>query len=174
MRGSRIVFLLVAFFILCAPLKGNCANISERDAKRGVTALMAAARDGDSQTIQTLLDNKAGINMQDKNGRTALMVALTALRGPNILTLLNDHEPTPNQAIQILLDNGVDINAQDKDGLTALMMAVEHGPIQAVKKLLDNKADPLVKRNDGTTALEMARSLNNADAVRLLERYGTK
>ena len=73
MRGSRIVFLLVAFFILCAPLKGNCANISERDAKRGVTALMAAARDGDSQAIQTLLGNGADINARAKNGMTALM-----------------------------------------------------------------------------------------------------
>lgn len=73
MRASRAVFLLAVFFTLCMPLKGNCANISEREAQRGMTVLMFAAGRGHSQAVQTLLDNKADINMQDKDGRTALM-----------------------------------------------------------------------------------------------------
>ena len=66
MRTSRAVFLLAVFFTLCMPLKGNCANISEREAQRDMTDLMEAARKGDNQTIHLLLDNGADIHARDK------------------------------------------------------------------------------------------------------------
>ena len=117
MRAYRAVFLLAVFFTLCMPLKGNCATISEREAPRGMTDLMEAARKGDSQAIQTLLDNGADIHARDKYDNTALLIAVLADR---------------NQDIQLLLDNKAVIHAQ-KQGGTALMLAATRGHSQAIK-----------------------------------------
>ena len=87
MRAYRAVFLLAVFFTLCMPLKGDCATISEREAPRGMTDLMEAARKGDSQAIQTLLDNGANINTRDMNGMTALDLARDQQHG-DVVTLL--------------------------------------------------------------------------------------
>ncbi len=193
MKVSCVVFLYTLFVALCMPLKVNCANISKLNAEKGVTALMAAARDGDSKTIQTLLDNGADIHAQDNFSMTPLMAAALMWQSQAIQALMDNKADIHaqdkdgatalmiaavmghSQAIQILLDNGAHIHARDEeDGVTALMLAAMIGHSHAVKTLLENKANPRVKTNDGVTALDFARSQNYTDIVKLLEQYGAK
>jgi ankyrin repeat protein len=67
-----------------------------------------AARLGDVSALVNLLDKGADVNIVDRTGQTALMVA--AAFGQR-------------EALEILLSRGADVNAQDAGGMTALMYA---------------------------------------------------
>ena len=85
-----------------------CYYVFDDYYKESRTALMYAARYGYADIVQTLLDNGADVNAEDKDNSTALMWA--AFKG---------HE----EAVKALLDNGADMNVRNKDGKTALVLA---------------------------------------------------
>ena len=126
----------------------NGADITLID-NDGNNALMHSISNGAPVKIIMLLllniiDNKMNIiNVQNKDGNTALMLAV------NIGW---------NDIMEMLLDNGADINITDKDGNTALMLATYKGDwyIKLVKMLLDHGADINVQNKDGNTVLMLA------------------
>ena len=80
------------------------------------------SREGHSQAVQTLLDNRADINARDDNSTTALMIA----------ALVQSKE-----LVELLLKNGADPNVKAKEGVTALMLAEANphkGVIEVLKK----------------------------------------
>lgn len=72
--------------------------------------IIAAAANGNTETVQSLLNRGADINAKDSNGQTALMRA--AYEGHLDI-------------VQLLLEYDADINITDEDGWTALQYAEE-------------------------------------------------
>jgi ankyrin repeat protein len=152
----------------------------------GQTALMAAARKGNTAIVKALLDAKADANGKNKVGETALLVAAFNGHGDTVKTLLNA-KPNVNAkdengitalmaaahkghaaVVQSLLDGGVDANAKDNKGETALMQAAEQDHDDAVKALLAHSADAQIRNGAGSTALIKAYLKGHTDVVRSL------
>lgn len=87
------------------------------------TALMVAAKQGNQQMSQTLLQYKADPNAKNKGGVTALMIA--AVRNQDMI-------------VQLLLKSGANPSLKDDEGKTALILAKEADADKAVKVLEEN------------------------------------
>ena len=82
---------------------GAAVNLQARD---GCTALMYAAKNGDTQAVKALLKSGASVNIADNEGQTALM---------NAVTFSCDEE-----TVRALLSAGADLTARDHKGRNAL------------------------------------------------------
>src|SRR6516162_10111460 len=143
----------------------------------GYTALMAAAKNGQADVVQKLLEQKAKVDLQGYSGLTALMLAA---------------ENNQLSIVKTLLSRNADPNLQDNNGWTALMKAVFRGNTACVvtladrsrqevnrgllvaalmghketaKALLDHGAEIDSRAEDGRTPLMLAVSKGNADLV---------
>lgn len=85
------------------------ANTDLKDRKHGYTALMKVCFKGDQKMAGLLLQNGADPDIQDKNGNSALMIAV--------------QRKFP-QMVEELLDYGADRNTRNKAGRCALDFAV--------------------------------------------------
>jgi hypothetical protein len=83
--------------------KGAAVNHQDDD---GATALMYAARNGDTQAVNALLRSGASVNVADNNGETALMKAAAS--------------SCNEETVRALLSAGADFNARDHKGRNAL------------------------------------------------------
>ena len=113
----------------------------------GGDILIPAARDGHVDIVRLLLD-VVDVNVQDKEGCTALMKAVT--RG---------HE----NIVRALLGAGADVNKKDSDKRTALMMAASKGLLNIAKDLLRAGAKVDEKDDYDRTALFLAIIAYNID-----------
>jgi uncharacterized protein len=130
----------------------------------GLTALLFAARQGEIESVQALLDAGANINQQDVDGNNALQLAI-----------LNTHY----DMAKMLVDRKADANLANKDGRAALYMAVE-------MKNLDYSPRPPRKEMDKTTSMEvieylLAHNANpnqqlkaSAEVIRFAQDHGDK
>ena len=84
--------------------------------------LIEAASMGDTQKVQTLLEQGTDVNAKDDDGSTALMAAATY-----------GHI----EVVQNLLAQGADVNAKDNNGSTAIMMAKKEGHKEIVRILME-------------------------------------
>jgi ankyrin repeat protein len=91
----QLVELLIA--------KGAAVNHQNDD---GRTALMYAARNGDTQAVNALLRNGASVNIADNDGETALMKAAAS--------------SCTEETVRALLSAGADLTARDHKGRNAL------------------------------------------------------
>ena len=150
----------------------------------GYTALMAAAKNGQVDVVNKLLERKANVNIQGYVGLTALMLAA---------------ENNQLSIVKALLSKNADPNLQDNNGWTALMKAVYRGNTDCVvaiadrsrqevnrgllvaalmghketaKALLDHGAEIDSRAEDGRTPLMLAVSKGNADLVSFFLREG--
>ena len=153
----------------------------------------AAAQARDLQAVNSFIDAGMNPNVQDNDGRTALISA--AARGE--LDVVNT-----------LLSRGVNINIKDKNGYTALSHAIDamqDGVEEAllnrpeldpncrgknnrpalmayvwrdnkerVEKLLARGADVKIQDNDGDTALHGAAQTGNVEIMRILLDKGAE
>jgi ankyrin repeat protein len=81
------------------------AEVSHQD-RSGATALMYAARNGDTQAVNALLRSRARVNLADNDGETALMKAAAS--------------SCDEDTVRALLNAGADLNARDHKGRNAL------------------------------------------------------
>jgi ankyrin repeat protein len=91
----QLVELLIA--------KGAAVNYRDGD---GSTALMFAARNGDTLAVNALLRNRAEVNIADKEGETALMKAAAS--------------SCDEETVRALLSAGADLSIRDHKGRNAL------------------------------------------------------
>src|SRR5215813_4804082 len=112
----------------------------------GHTALMRAALDGDTETVNELIDQGEDINQRDENGRTALMFAV-----------VNSHYET----MKVLLEYGADVQVKSNEGGTVLMGAALAGDLRMVQALLDRGAQVHARLPE-----------TNESAVTLAEKHG--
>lgn len=117
-------------------------------------ALLDAAWQGKTNTIQALIKGGVDINARDKeSGLTALMVA--AVFGKT-------------EAVNLLLSAGAQVNAKDNYGWSAIMIAADGGNLSTVKALLKRGANINIKEANGFTASDLAKRKGHADIVKLL------
>ena len=120
--------------------------------------LMAAVSGENIESVKLSLERGADINLQDRDGCTALLMAA---RINNI------------EMVELLLERGADINLQDKYGDTAFFEALLNKNIEMVELLLKRDADINFKNNYGVTALLVAARINkNIEMVELLLERG--
>jgi ankyrin repeat protein len=115
---------------------------------------MIALRRGKPHVANVFLAAGADINLQAKDGDTALMEA--AANGYKDL-------------VSALLSAGADPNLQTTSGLsgrTALMMASGNGHTHIVSTLLEHGADPNLKQKNGNTALWTAQGKERRPSLR--------
>jgi len=162
----------------------------------GTTPLMAAASMANYPILRSLLSKKSAIDLQDTEGKTALMYAVIStieelidslihmrlvshtiklsdfLTPPMIAQLKPRFEPQKEQCVNYLIDNGADIRAKDKKGITILTHAARTGNLNVVKNLVGNGANVHVKSPRGVTALYAAAINGHNDIVEFLISRG--
>ena len=106
-------------------LLSNGADVNYRNPATGLSAISAAAAEGNSSAIRLLVrTGKADVNIADLSGRTPIFYAV---------------EQNQEDALRTLLLLGADPNAQDNQGVTALMRASAKGRQNCVDVLLRQK-----------------------------------
>lgn len=169
----------IIHLFISAGLSPNSQN------KSGQTPLMLAAANGSLSTVTLLLSMGADATLCDHNGKSALSYALIAGH-PDIIILLKQHhapggkEESMLQAIvegniaevERYIQDGMPIAGVNNIGLTAALMAALNGQEQILQLLLANGViiDQCNKCN--RRMLNIAVAHNNAEAVRLLIKYG--
>lgn len=120
-------------------------------------AVVHAARRGDLQLLETLLEKGATTSFSDQYGLTALHMA--AIKGNK-------------DAVMIVAEFGADLECQDGEGHTPLHMAVEGGCVQTVQVLLNRGANVNAKNKKGVTPLSISKFLGYEEITQLLVDEG--
>lgn len=132
-----------------------------------------------------LLNGRASIDLEDNNGVTALMHALTSSSDSSGLS----GNPLGNSGfayqrhgrsslyweraclasgvadmIRLIIDSGADIDHCSKDGMTPLMLAAAIGSMGSMKILIEARANLHLQDMNGQTALQWAEQRTDADA----------
>lgn len=124
-----------------------------------ITALMRAARDGETNDIETLLKHGVDVNAMDSSGWTALTYA--SARGDS-------------KSVKLLLKANANVNAKAEAGSTALMAAVQYGHVSIVKLLLSSGADVNATSKDGGTAIGLALKSRRIEISDMLKKAGAQ
>ncbi|MFQ5875420.1 MAG: ankyrin repeat domain-containing protein, partial [Dehalococcoidia bacterium] len=139
------------------------------------TELFEAAKNGQTEKVETLLKDGADPNAREQEGdRTALMIAAVRGHRPSVLALLNAGADVNARSgpgitalmaasgagqsltVKVLLDAGTNVNTKAPGNITALMMAAVNGDSSTVQALVNAGADVNARAEGGTTALMMA------------------
>lgn len=151
------------------------------------TALMQSAFRGFTDVVAMLCENKASVDMKNKEGETALKLAAQAGHA-NVVKVLCKNGADVSQTdtdgetvlmvaasaghadvVAVLCDEkGIDIDSEDNTGNTALMLAVNGKYVDVVKVLCEKNADLQIKNNTGETALISAVSRQSVPVVKVL------
>jgi uncharacterized protein len=89
----------------------------------GATALMRAAKNGDSAAIDLLLANGATVDLAQKNRTTPLMFAAGLGRGVGVFAKDFATDAQMLEAAKVLVAHGANVNAVSESGQTALHFA---------------------------------------------------
>ena len=119
----------------------NCENINVQGGM-DETALIYATHIGNEEIARLLIENGANLNLQDKEGKTALMHAI-------------QHDYLKEIA-KLLVEKGANLNLQDKEGLTVVMYAIWCGEFELAKLFIEKGARLDLLDKDGKSALRWA------------------
>ena len=160
--------------------------------KEASIALVLAARQGETGSVQALLRHGAQPNTKDDAGTTALIAAASNGYGGIVRILVSagadvnarnnfgrtalmsaaaDRYP---DIVRALIQAGADVNAQDAEGKTALRLAAAAGDEEITQALIQSGADVNAKSLSGDTALMSAARGGHTEIVRLLVKAGAK
>jgi ankyrin repeat protein len=186
-RRDTVLINLLRPFSQPTPL----GDINFKDVQ-GDRPVMIAAMRGDLEEGKNLLRSGVKVNLQNKNGDTALHLAIKnqnikfaqlLLKDPKTnINIKNKKGDTPLHEVinvvkpedrdlitQELIKKGANINAKNNDGNTVFHLAVERN-IPDLIKLLRAKIGSLVKNKKGKTALDLAVDLKRSDIAKTLEK----
>ena len=135
------------------------AQVIEVNAKdeTGLTPLMQAAQDGDTNEMKSLVEKGATVNVTDQYGWTALTYSVAK---------------QDVSKVKFLLKNGADVNTRDRRGISQLMWASWGGKAEIVKLLLEKGADVNASANNGATAFSFAAAKGHQNISQLLKKAG--
>ena len=137
-----------------------------------------------AKEIEDLIQQGAYVDIENKKGNTALMIAsengykdvveVLIQNGASHRTssLWKAAERGHKEIVEMLLEGGANVNGKSGFGDTALMKASEKGYKEVVEMLLSNGADVNQKNDWGTTALICASIVGHKDVVELLLENG--
>ncbi len=119
------------------------------------TPLLKASLNGHEQAALKLLEKGAEVDLVDKGGYSAMMLAAS-----------NNFA----QVVELLIEHGADINRVDhSNGWSALIWAAKRGHTETVSVLLKHGADRSVIDDAGKSALDYAEAKGYADIVTMLQ-----
>ncbi len=110
----------------------------------GMSALMLAALQGDSERVEWLLQQGADPNPINDDGHHALWFACVS----GNLALVDR-----------LIEAGAKVDNRNVNGVTSAIYAASTGKLAVLKRLLAAGADPAIRTNDGYNALDSASTL---------------
>ena len=147
------------------PLHRWCAGLavalllgSVHTAAAGRTVPLAdAAREGDTATLEALLQQLVDVNAQEPDGSTALHWA--AYRGDAT-------------AVDLLLGVDAKVTVANRYGVTPLALAAANGSAAVVERLLGAGANPNDATPAGETVVMTAARAGRTEAVRVLLEHG--
>ena len=151
-----------------------------------------AAMRGDLDTVRSLLDRGADVNVAQGDGMTALHWAaergdldmaealIAAAAKVEVVTRVGDYTPLHLAAmygnagvLDALLQGGSDPTATNTNGTTPLHFAARAGAADAVAALLDHGAEVNAREfRSGQTPLIFASAFNRVDAMKVLIQRG--
>ncbi|WP_455365703.1 ankyrin repeat domain-containing protein [Kaarinaea lacus] len=114
------------------------------------TALMNAARNGDTEAVRKMLDLGAEVDQKTSKGKTALMLAAAG---------------GFTDTVKLLVDRGADVNMRDNYDTTAVIAAATAGHPETASALVVYGADPLFKDTSGGSALSNATFFGHTETV---------
>lgn len=161
--------------------KGLDINTADRD---GSSLLAIAARTGNLELIEFLLNNRGSLERRNRYGDTPLLLAVSQNHGEVVRRLVKagaDINPagwTPlHYAIygnrldlaRFLVDQGAKLDLRAPNGRTALMLATQQAQLETVRWLVNAGADLSVKDYEGKSALDIAREKGLAEIAKFLQ-----
>ena len=183
--GETALFCAVrGFDASCEVL--NCLTKNGADinasSKRMLTPLMIAAKMGCINAVTFLMERGAIVDLQDKDGKTALHYAVHGCDTTrDVSRCLGTQNPlmTPVEKGHVsvatfLIEHGANVNLQDKYGRSALHHAV-HGSdasLEILKCLIEIGADVNARTKIKRTPLMMAFEYGHSNAVTCLIEHG--
>ncbi len=114
------------------------------------TALMNAARNGDTEAVRKMLDLGAEVDQKTSKGKTALMLAAAG---------------GFTDTVKLLIDRGADVNTRDNYDTTAMIAAATAGHPETAATLVAYGADPFFKDTSGGSALSNATFFGHTETV---------
>ncbi len=151
--------------------------------------MLLAAKQGDSETLERLLQKLQNPNCADEGGKMPLhhaargghVEAISLLldagsekdvqdeTGEGMTPLLLSSSLGRVEAVRFLLESDIDQNRSTTvDGKTPLFMAVQRGHLEVVRLLIASRADTLKATRDGKTPVDVASSGVCSDFLSLL------
>ena len=124
----------------------GCYN--NKSPQNGRTPLMIASRYGQLDAMTFLIKQGANVNLQDKEGETALHYAV-------------DGSDVSCEVLSCLIENGANFDAFSNSGCTPLMKAIHNQLIQVVTYLIEHGANIDLQDKNGNTALHHAVGVTN-------------
>ena len=124
----------------------GCYN--NKSPQNGRTPLMIASRYGQLDAMTLLIKQGANVNLQDKEGETALHYAV-------------DGSDVSCEVLSCLIENGANFDAFSNSGCTPLMKAIHNQLIQVVTYLIEHGANIDLQDKNGNTALHHAVGVTN-------------
>lgn len=161
--------------------RGVDVNTTDRD---GSSLLLIAARTGNLELTEFLLNNRASIRKPNRYGDTPLHLAVSQGHAPVVQKLiaggaeLNPAGWTPLhyavfgnhlEIARMLLKHGAELEPRAPNGRTALHLTAQLGRSEMAKLLLSAGADRNAKDFDGLNALDIARKMDFSDLKSILE-----
>ena len=135
------------------------ADSNRQDSSDGRAALHEAARRGDLEMAQTLLQHNADPNIQDHEGQIPLHWA---------------SEYGRTNVARLLLEQGVDVNARTEDGSTPLHLASKNGELEVARLLIEHGADRDAEDHKGRTPFQVASKNGESGMAELLSDHSSR
>ena len=171
--GQAISFLFWPLTLVTAvAVSGGCRRVEQRPSLQPEAVeiteaqplpgpeFLAAAHDGDVETIQNALARGTAVDWRDEDGQTALM-----------LGAFNGHL----EIVKCLLDAGASVDARNSIGRTALMFAVTLDRPDTIALLLGAGADvDAFDAGEKWTPLMFAAAEGHRDVVQQLLDHGAE
>lgn len=137
----------------CASGSNASTNSAKKETATPTNPLLNASAEGDLKSITSLVTSKVDINVKDKAGHTALMLAAS-----------NGHK----DAAKFLLTNKADVNIKDDEGQTALYFALINDQAEIALDLIREGAAIDDISGEGDSALLIATTANQNDVMNVL------